>query len=91
MLAVIYDIRSNHIYTMTTKVTGNVVIILLILTGCETSGYKADDLQIQQQLDSIASVSIDSAYREIQKQCDSNVKYKLPVLVDSLLKVDSTK
>jgi len=70
---------------MTFKVTGCAVIVLSILIGCSGKEQLAE-LRFQQQLDSTASVSIDSAYKIIQAECEVKMKYKVPMLVDSILK-----
>jgi hypothetical protein len=76
---------------MTFKVTGTLVILLPMFISCATNEQETADLRFQQQLDSIASVSIDSAYKIIHAQCDTNMKYRLPVLVDSIVKADTTR
>ncbi len=40
----------------------------------------------EQSLDSISSLKIDSLNKKIQSDCDSAIKYRLPLLIDSLLK-----
>jgi hypothetical protein len=57
--------------------------------GCSASTTEEVDIQFQQQLDSIAEFKIDSAYEKIQMECDSMQKIRLPIMVDSLLKIDS--
>lgn len=72
------------------KVTAFVVIVFVItLCACKQILQVEDDLDLQQKADSIASKKIDSAYRQICRQCDSARKYRLPEMVDSLLKNDT--
>ena len=74
---------------------GFVIIFLKIgLSGCNliTTTDETPDkrIEFERKMDSIASRKIDSAYKTIQLQCDSTRQYKMPLLVDSLLK-DTTK
>jgi hypothetical protein len=71
---------------MTLKVT---VLLVIAMSMFSCSNEQPSDIALQQQLDSIASVSIDSAYKIIHSQCDTNLKYRLPVLVDSMLRADT--
>lgn len=81
---------------MTRKGIGLIVIVFLkiLTTGCGlsmNSQQKTDKgVDFERQLDSIASWKIDSSYKQIQRDCDSARKYKLPLLIDSLLK-DTTR
>jgi hypothetical protein len=65
------------------------IFIIYLVVGCSASTTEEVDIQFQQQLDSIAEFKIDSAYKKIQMECDSMQKIRLPIMVDSLLKIDS--
>lgn len=81
---------------MTRKAIFGIVIIFLkiCLSSCNlivtTEETPDKRLEFERKMDSIASSKIDSAYKAIQLQCDSARQYKIPFLVDSLLK-DTTK
>lgn len=72
------------------KVTEFTVIIFAISLFSCTRIDKADEkLAFQQKVDSAASKKIDSAYKKIMENCDTAQKYRLPALVDSILKADT--
>ena len=74
------------------KVTGIVVIIFVIsLLSCQVADNYDERLAFQQQVDSIASKKIDSAYHAIAIYCDSAAPKKVALLVDSLLKADTLR
>lgn len=73
------------------KVTLKFAAISFFLASC--SGYadehnKEDTLRIK---DAASEKVIDSAYAAITRECDSLLQFKVPLLVDSLLKNDSLK
>ena len=73
------------------KVTLAVLILTIVTyTSCKSFDDR-NQISLQQSMDSIASDKIDSAYLQIQQQCDTAFKYRLPVMVDSLLKIDSAE
>ncbi|WP_207493538.1 hypothetical protein [Aridibaculum aurantiacum] len=61
----------------------------IMFIACNGPTEQVDDIQFQQQLDSAASASIDSAYKVIQAECQEKIQLQLPVLIDSILKADS--
>ena len=66
------------------------VLIKLSLVSCQGVPQEEDTiLQYNQRMDSIASARIDSAYKQISAACDTAIKYRVPAIVDSLLKADS--
>ena len=72
------------------KVTDFLVIIFVITyTSCQQIDTKDEELAFQQKTDSIASRQIDSAYKKITRDCDTALKYRLPAMVDSLLRFDT--
>ncbi len=76
---------------MTAKVTAKVVIVVIMLTSCNTIEDNAVDVDYQQQLDSLAGGSIDSAYRSIQEECNQKKAARVPHLVDSIIQAESIK
>ncbi len=73
------------------KVTDLIVIIFVItLAGCQQIDTTDSDLAFQQKIDSIASKKIDSAYKKIARDCDTLSKNRLPIIIDSLLRADTT-
>ena len=76
---------------MTLKVTGKVVIIFIIFFSCRSKFERTVDIEFQQDLDAKASKAIDSAYQELQIECEAKKKNQLPYLVDSLLQTNSIK
>ncbi|RXK85812.1 hypothetical protein [Filimonas effusa] len=74
-----------------------IVFINLIAIGCTPAVPPADQeeqlIEFQKQLDNEASARIDSAYAAITRRCDSIQRYRVPLLVDSLLKLpkDTTR
>jgi hypothetical protein len=75
------------------NVTLLIVIIFIkifFITACNSANNAEDQLiSYGQRMDSIGSARIDSAYKVIQKQCDSIKQSRVPLLVDSILKKDS--
>jgi hypothetical protein len=71
-----------------------IIFLKLALCSCreQPASRKLNDrvIEFERAMDSTASVKIDSAYRSIQQLCDTARKYRLPLLVDSILKADST-
>lgn len=66
-----------------------VIVLINLFCSCKgnTSQENVDDdiIFIEQQADSSASAKIDSVYEAIQQQCDTAKKYRLPLLIDSIL------
>lgn len=74
------------------KVTVFLVIIFVItLASCKQIDTKDEELAFQQKADSVASKKIDSAYKKIAQNCDTALKNRLPILINSLLKMDTTR
>jgi len=75
------------------KVTLRYVIVLIKITLCACNTTSEEDALIHynEQVDLASSRRIDSAYRRINAECDSALKYRVPLIVDSLLKEDSIK
>jgi hypothetical protein len=72
------------------KVTDFFVIIFVITClSCKQADNTEVQLAYQQTIDSIASKTIDSAYVAINRKCDSMETHSVPILVDSLVKLDS--
>lgn len=67
-----------------------IVFLNLLLAGCDTPiAEKPEEdqlIEFQKEMDALAGARIDSAYKQIKQECDTAYKYKLPLLVDSLLK-----
>lgn len=74
-----------------------IVFINLVAAGCGPSVHPEDAeeqlIEFQKELDNEASLRIDSAYTVITRRCDSIQSIRIPLLVDSLLKLpkDSSK
>ena len=67
------------------------LLFLTVLASCSGSTdehTKEDTLRIK---DAASEKVIDSAYAVITRECDSLLQFKVPLLVDSLLKNDSLK
>ncbi len=66
-----------------------IIFLKLLLCSCreKPAAEKVNDrlIEFERMTDSMASVRIDSAYRSIQQLCDTARKYRLPLLVDSIL------
>jgi len=75
------------------KVTLRYVIVLIKITlcACNTPTEEDELIRYNEQIDAASSRRIDSAYRKINAECDSALKYRVPFIVDSLLKADSLK
>ena len=76
-------------FKVTLKFT--VLLILIVLASCSGSTgehTKEDTMRIK---DAASEAKIDSAYALITRECDSLMQFKVPLLVDSLLKNDSLK
>jgi hypothetical protein len=54
--------------------------------GCQAPQNRQPDLAILHYADSLSEARIDSAYAAIKANCDTLMKYKAPVMADSLLK-----
>jgi hypothetical protein len=67
------------------KVTCFFVIYFLIFTGCQPKQLPDDELYYQQQMDSVASSRIDSAYALFLVNCDSLQKIMVPIVADSIV------
>gem|GEM_PF-5336397 len=78
---------------MQLKVTLRYVIVLIKVTlvACNTQDPEEDLIRYNERLDSLASRRIDTAYKDLSRNCDTLIKYRLPQIVDSLLKEDSLK
>lgn len=78
---------------MKLKVTLRYVIVLIKITLCACNSPSEEDelIRYNEQVDLISSHRIDSAYKLINAECDTALKYRVPMIIDSLLKADSTK
>lgn len=67
-----------------------IIFLNLFLAGCSAKDEETEKedklIEFQKEMDARASSLIDSAYAAITKQCDSARTYRLPLLIDSLLK-----
>lgn len=54
--------------------------------GCNEPKKEVPELQNLHYIDSASEARIDSAYAAIRANCDTLLKYKAPVMADSLLK-----
>jgi hypothetical protein len=76
---------------MRAKINALTVIVFLNLfaIGCSTHAVETAEedqlIEFQKELDATAGARIDSAYKLIRQECDTAHKYRLPLLVDSLL------
>ena len=68
-----------------------VVLLLITLASCTDSTGKHTKEDTLRIADAASEKVIDSAYAVITKECDSLLQFKVPLLVDSLLKNDSLK
>ncbi len=66
-----------------------VYCISFLFLGCNEPKKEVPELEILHYTDSTSEMRIDSAYTAIRSNCDTLLKYKAPVMADSLLK-DST-
>jgi hypothetical protein len=75
------------------KVTLKFTLFLLLtaLVSCSDSTGKHTKEDTLRTRDAASEKKIDSAYAVITRECDSLLQFKVPVLVDSLLKNDSLK
>jgi len=62
---------------------------IFLILGCNEPKKEVPELQTLHYMDSASEARIDSAYTAIRANCDTLLKYKAPVMADSLLK-DST-
>lgn len=63
------------------------IIIFLLLAGCHSSPDKQQDqLYLEHIADSTTEASIDSAYAVIKNNCDTMLKYNVPLMADSITK-----
>lgn len=63
--------------------------ILLVFNSCN-NGSAIDEKEMKDHVrDSLAEIRIDSAFSSINKECDTLMKYKVPELVEALLRKDS--
>lgn len=58
------------------------------MIGCSQGAGEQDTAQYERELNSRAETRIDSAYAAITAQCDTLVKYKVPLMADSILKTN---
>lgn len=63
-----------------------VYCIIFLFLGCNEPKKEVPELEILHNADSTSEARIDSAYAAIRSNCDSLLKYKAPVMADSLLK-----
>ncbi|GEM_PF-3183655 len=68
-----------------------VILFVNILFACAPAVNTEERLTYQQKIDSISSASIDSAYSQINRRCDTTQHVTIPKLVDSILKSDTLK
>lgn len=66
-----------------------VYCIIFLFLGCNETKKEVPELEVLHYADSTSEARIDSAYAAIRSNCDTLLKYKAPVMADSLLK-DST-
>ncbi len=78
---------------MKLKVTLRYVIVLIKISLCACNSTAEEDelIRYNEQVDLTSSHRIDSAYKKINAECDSALKYRVPEIVDSLLKIKSVK
>lgn len=60
-----------------------------MLAACNQPIETVDEIRFQQQLDSMASVSIDAAYKVVLIECEEKKRRMVPKLIDSILKADT--
>ncbi|WP_153800760.1 hypothetical protein [Foetidibacter luteolus] len=67
-----------------------VIVLIKIFPACKQPvNIDEEILRYNQRLDSVAGARIDSAYKKIKDDCDTARLYRLPVLIDSLLKTSA--
>lgn len=66
-----------------------VYCIIFLFLGCNEPKKEVPELEVLHYTDSTSEARIDSAYAAIRSNCDTLLKYKAPVMADSLQK-DST-
>lgn len=66
-----------------------VYCIIFLFLGCTEPKKEVPELEVLHYADSTSEARIDSAYAAIGSNCDTLLKYKAPVMADSLQK-DST-
>lgn len=59
---------------------------IFLFLGCNEPKKEVPELQNLHYIDSASEARIDSAYAAIRANCDTLLKYKAPVMADSLLK-----
>lgn len=69
---------------VTIKLT--VYCIIFLFLGCNEPKKEVPELEVLHYSDSTSEARIDSAYAAIHSNCDTLLKYKAPVMADSLLK-----
>lgn len=60
--------------------------VFFLFGGCSEGAKEPSVIEIQHFSDSLSETTIDSAYAEIRKACDTMMVYQVPKMVDSLLK-----
>ncbi len=68
------------------NVTRVMIYLTILLSGSCAPDESDDQAIFQQSMDSVASRKIDSAYIQIQLDCDKAMYERVPLMVDSLLK-----
>ncbi len=68
-----------------------VPLFFAALVSCSDSAGRHMEEDTLRARDAASEKKIDSAYAVITRECDSLLQFKVPVLVDSLLKNDSLK
>ena len=66
-----------------------VYCVFPLILGCNSSPGKTPEPPDTHYSDSISEWRIDSAYTAIKRRCDTFIRYRVPVLVDSLKKDSS--
>ena len=64
------------------------VLFLIFFTACTANTDRDKQQQlIDHEIDSTTEASIDSAYKKIKQDCDTAIKYTVPVFADSVFKM----
>jgi hypothetical protein len=66
-----------------------VAIFLVVITACNEPADEHTKEDTLKMADAASEARIDSAYKAINRICDSLTQFKVPVMADSLLKNDS--
>ncbi len=64
-------------------------VLIFLLNACNHNTVVDEKEKNEHIADSLTEAIIDSAYIAINQECDTLMKYRVPVLADSILKGDS--